>query len=399
MRRIIESLQVEQLNNSKVLHNNVQHNSVNAKATIALSWQYKAISSGKLRRYFSLKNVTDTARIMAGFFQSFAQLKSFKPDVVFCKGGYVTVPVAAAAYILNIPVWIHESDVSLGLATRINSKFAKRIFVSFEETKKYFTGSRAAKVQVVGNPIRASVTHGNAQRAREFLLNAQMIKGGETDKKGLFFHGFSEKIPVILVMGGSLGSQFVNEALDKSLDVLLKEYAVIHITGNEGEQLIRHERYRSFHFINEELPDCYALADVIVSRSGAGSVFECAAVKKPTVFIPLSSRASRGDQIENAKAAARFMNAHVIEEEQLLKNPSILPQAIHKIMSEQIEQNPEKNNREKNMRIGQLGQKNGASSMGVSREHEHSVTNSNSILNINAAEVIASQLSYFPSNL
>lgn len=280
-----------------------------AERASSISWQYKAISSGKLRRYFSLENFTDVGRIMAGFFQSYLALNSFKPNLVFCKGGYVTVPVAAAARLLNIPVWIHESDVSPGLATKINSRFAQKIFVSFKETKKYFKDFLQKKIEVVGNPIRAAVTQGDAQRARDFT-------------------GLHEKIPTILVMGGSLGSQFINDTLSKSLDELLKDFTIIHITGAGAKPLINHPRYRAYEFLHEQLPDCYALTDCIVSRSGSGSVFECAAVGKPTLFIPLSKAASRGDQIENAYAAAQCMNAKVLEQEKLEQDPSCFASSV-----------------------------------------------------------------------
>lgn len=280
----------------------------------SFSWRYKAISSGKLRRYWAWKNFTDMGRIAFGFLQSLKILRRFKPDLVFCKGGYVTVPVAAAARVLGIKIWIHESDVSPGLATKINSRFADKIFVSFEETKKYFKPSLRAKVEVVGNPIRAAVTTGNADRARKFT-------------------GLSEERPVILFMGGSLGSQFINNALKASLDVLLKEYAVIHITGANSEPLANHKNYRAYQFLHEELSDCYALASVIVTRSGAGSVFECAAVNKPTLFIPLSRAASRGDQIENAQAAAQYMHATILEEESLKKDSTLLIDSIESLLS------------------------------------------------------------------
>lgn len=297
----------------RIVNQTLSARSLTSESGASISWQYKAISSGKLRRYFSLENVTDFARISAGFFQSYLALNSFKPDLVFCKGGYVTVPVAAAARLLNIPVWIHESDVSPGLATKINSTFAQKIFVSFDETKKYFSARKKEKVEVVGNPIRASVTQGDAQRAREFT-------------------NLHEKIPTLLVMGGSLGSQFINDTLAKSLDVLLKEYTVVHITGTGSAPLLEHPRYRAYEFLHEQLPDCYALADCIVSRSGAGSVFECAAVNKPTLFIPLSKAASRGDQIENAHAAAQCMNAEVLQQEELEKNQQLLKKTVRKLL-------------------------------------------------------------------
>lgn len=280
----------------------------------SFSWRYKAISSGKLRRYWAWKNFTDMGRIAFGFLQSLKILRRFKPDLVFCKGGYVTVPVAAAARILGIQIWIHESDVSPGLATKINSRFADKIFVSFEETKKYFKPSLRVKVEVVGNPIRAAITQGNADRAKKFT-------------------GLSGEQPVILFMGGSLGSQFINNALHASLDVLLKEYAVVHITGANNGPLTDHKNYRAYQFLHEDLADCYALASVIVTRSGAGSVFECAAVNKPTLFIPLSRAASRGDQIENAQAAAQYMHATILEEEALKKDSTLLLDSIESLLS------------------------------------------------------------------
>lgn len=266
------------------------------------SWHYKAISAGKLRRYWSLKNITDVVSIILGFFQSFNLLKNFRPDLIFCKGGYVTVPVAFAAALLRKKIWIHESDVTPGLATRINARFAEKIFVSFEESVKSFKKMFHKKIEVVGNPLRAGITQGTAERARSFT-------------------GLREKVPTILVMGGSLGSQCINDILQDVLSVLLKEYAIIHVTGQNTSSLLQHPRYRAYSFLGDELSDCYALADVIITRAGAGSVFESAAVNKPTIFIPLSHASSRGDQIDNARAAEKHSNAIVLEQELLEKNP------------------------------------------------------------------------------
>ncbi len=222
-------------------------------------------------------------KVPLGFFESLKILKELKPDLIFAKGGYVSVPVVLAARIRGIPVWLHESDVSPGLANKICSRFAAKIWLSFEESVKFFPGKN---VEVVGNPLRREILKGNSE-------------------KGYKLTGFSEKHPVVLVMGGSTGAQSLNKLVEEILPQLTKETQVVHITGSASRRYpdlrLHRSRYKTFEFLHEELAHIYAIADLVVSRAGSGSIFEILAWAKPMLLIPLPKGASRGDQIENAR--------------------------------------------------------------------------------------------------
>lgn len=235
------------------------------------------IKSGKMRRYFSFKNFTDIFKIIFGVVQAFGYLKKLRPSVVFSKGGFVAVPVAIAAKFLHIPVVSHESDITPGLANKIIARFAAKILCAFPSTLRNLP---LIKSEWVGTPIRKSLFSGNKHLAEKFL-------GVKINKK------------VILVMGGSLGAQNINQLLEKTLEEITKEFFVVHITGKGKALEIVNSQYRQFEFIGEELKDIYALADIIISRAGANSIFEFLALKKPMILIPLE-QGSRGDQILNA---------------------------------------------------------------------------------------------------
>lgn len=259
----------------------------------------------------------DAFKVPLGFFGSLKILKQLKPDLVFAKGGYVSVPVVLAAWVRGIPVWLHESDVSPGLANKICSRFAAKIWLSFEESVKFFPGKN---VEVVGNPLRREILKGDVE-------------------KGYQLTGFSEKLPVVLVMGGSTGAQSLNKLVEEILPKLTKETQVVHITGSasrsSGSASTRH-RYKTFEFLHEELAHIYAIADLVVSRAGSGSIFETLAWVKPMLLIPLPKGASRGDQIENARvfeshgwALAREQDSLTAEGlfeqiQNLLKNETLL---------------------------------------------------------------------------
>ncbi len=253
---------------------------------------FVAISCGKLRRYFSWKNFSDFFKIPVGVLQACAVLLKFRPDVIFCKGGYVSFPVAVAGWILHIPVILHESDVSPGLANSLCARFASVICVSFEESKKYFKGK---KVVFTGNPVRKELMYANKEVGLEFLH-------------------FTPALPVVLIMGGSSGAEFINQLTWRNLEYLLPHYQIAHICGRgkvqDTTKLLTHlkpehqkylSRYRAFEFLEHELKDVYAAADVIVSRAGAVSLAELDFFEKPVILIPLGKSASRGDQILNAE--------------------------------------------------------------------------------------------------
>ena len=243
------------------------------------------ISTGKLRRYLSLENFFDFFRVFRGTIQAWRLLGKLRPHLVFSKGGYVSLPVVLAAHFRHIPIWIHEADLSLGLGTRIASRLADRIFLSFEETRRAFDEDDE-RLMVVGNPIRTSVLRGN--KARGYALT-----------------GLRRDRPVILFMGGSLGSQALNDLLMAIAQRLVdRGVQLVHITGAQEVEPASSELeaggYRRYAFLGPELADAYAISDLVVSRAGSGSLFELLALNKPMVLIPLPLSASRGDQIENA---------------------------------------------------------------------------------------------------
>lgn len=257
---------------------------------------YIGISSGKLRRYFDLKNISDPFRVIKGFAQAFALMHKIKPDIVFSKGGFVSVPVVLAAKTCGIPAIIHESDITPGLANRIAIKGAKKICCNFPETLKYLPADKAV---LTGSPIRRELLKGNKEAAYTLC-------------------GFpAEKKPVLLIIGGSLGSRAINEAVRKVLPELLKDFHIIHLCGkgNLDESLVGTTGYAQFEYANAELTDMLALADLAISRAGANSICELLALHKPNILIPLSAAASRGDQILNAKSFEKQGFSYVIQEE------------------------------------------------------------------------------------
>lgn len=259
--------------------------------------EYHGISSGKLRRYFSWKNFTDPFRVLAGFGQARKLLKQLKPDIVFSKGGFVSVPVVLAAKKLHIPAIIHESDITPGLANKIAMSAAKKICCNFPETLAYLP---KAKAVLTGSPIREELFLGD--RA-----------------KGLKFCSFSFDKPVLMIIGGSIGSVFVNQAVRDILPKLTADFQIIHICG-KGNISIEHEQisgYVQFQYVSAQLTDLFAAADLVISRAGANVICELLALKKPNLLIPLSASSSRGDQILNAQSFKNQGFSMVLEQEQL----------------------------------------------------------------------------------
>ena len=258
---------------------------------------YHGISSGKLRRYFDLKNFSDPFRVMKGFVQSKKILKQLKPDIIFSKGGFVSVPVVQAAKTLHIPVIIHESDMTPGLANRLAIPAASKVCCNFPETISHLPEGKAV---VTGSPIREELRKGNRLAALQFC-------------------GFTAEKPVLLIIGGSLGSVAVNQAIRGILPELLKTFQVIHLCGkgNLDESLNGTSGYVQYEYIKKELADLFALADVVVSRAGANAICELLELRKPNLLIPLSAAASRGDQILNAASFEKQGFSMVLQEEDL----------------------------------------------------------------------------------
>lgn len=273
---------------------------------------YYGISSGKLRRYFDPKNFSDPFKVLKGYGEAVRIIRKLKPDVVFSKGGFVSVPVILAAKRCKVPCIIHESDMTPGLANKLAIPAASKVCCNFPETLQYLPKDKAV---LSGSPIRQELLHGDALAARKFT--------GLTDDK-----------PVILVMGGSLGAAAVNEAVRKILPTLLKDFHVIHLCGKGklDASLSGLSGYVQYEYINEELKDLFALADIVISRAGANSICELLALHKPNLLIPLSAAASRGDQILNARSFEKQGFSLVLEEEAI--SNEVLLQTIHRLYDE-----------------------------------------------------------------
>ncbi|MCQ2506191.1 MAG: undecaprenyldiphospho-muramoylpentapeptide beta-N-acetylglucosaminyltransferase [Lachnospiraceae bacterium] len=272
------------------------YNGIEKKIIDEVGLDYYGISTGKLRRYFDWKNFTDPFRVIKGYFQAKKLIKKLKPSVVFSKGGFVSVPVVYAAGRKKIPVIIHESDITPGLANKLSNKYASKVCVNFPETLHYFSSEKAV---CTGTPIREELFKGDAQKGRAFC-------GIENDK------------PVILVMGGSTGAQRVNEALWNLLPTLLQKYEVVHLCGKgKMNDEVKAQGYHPFEYISDEMADLLAMSDVIVSRAGANAIMELLALKKPNILIPYGARASRGDQILNADSFQNRGYSYVLNQEDM----------------------------------------------------------------------------------
>lgn len=268
---------------------------IEKKLIEALEIPYYPISSGKLRRYFDWKNFTDPFRVLKGFSDAKKIIKKIQPDVIFSKGGFVTVPVVKAAKQCHVPAIIHESDMTPGLANKLCIKSAYKVCCNFPETVSYLPEGKAV---LSGSPIREELFKGSRQ-------------------KGLQFCGFSTERPVLLIIGGSLGSKAINQAVRDLLPELLKTWQIIHLCGKDNldETLTNCSGYKQYEYIQAELPDLFAASDIVISRAGANAICELLALKKPAILIPLSAAASRGDQILNAKSFEKQGFSYLLEEE------------------------------------------------------------------------------------
>ncbi len=259
---------------------------------------YYGISSGKLRRYFDPKNFSDPFKVLKGFGQAIGLLKKLKPDIVFSKGGFVSVPVVLAAKFCGIPAIIHESDITPGLANKIAIPNADKVCCNFPETLKYLPKEKA---YFTGSPIRQELLNGNANAALTFCKLP------------------SKDRPVLLIIGGSSGSKVINTTVREALPTLLKDYLVIHLCGkgNLEPSLKSTAGYVQLEYAGKELADIFALSDIVISRAGANAICELLALHKPNILIPLSAAASRGDQILNANSFKASGYSYVLEEEKL----------------------------------------------------------------------------------
>lgn len=271
------------------------YNGIEKKLAEEQGIPYYGISSGKLRRYLDIKNFTDPFRVLKGCHEARKLMKQLKPDIVFSKGGFVSVPVVLAAKHYRIPVIIHESDMTPGLANKLSIPSATRVCCNFPETIKHLPEGKAV---LSGSPIREELMRGSKET-------------------GLAFTGLSNHKPVICIMGGSQGSAAINQAIRSILPDLLKSYQIIHLCGkgNVDDALLQTTGYAQFEYVGDELKDVFAASDLIISRAGANAICEILALRKPNILIPLPLTASRGDQLLNAASYEKQGFSKVLQEE------------------------------------------------------------------------------------
>lgn len=258
---------------------------------------YYPIHTGKLRRYFDVKNFTDPFRVIKGGAEAKQLIKEIKPNIIFSKGGFVSVPVVKAAQSQRVPVIIHESDMTPGLANKLSFSSADKVCCNFPETLQYLPSDKAV---VTGSPIREELLRGSSEA-------------------GYRFCGFDKSKPVLMVIGGSIGAGPINDVIHGILPELLKRYQVVHLCGKgkTNPKYANTPGYAQFEYLSEELPDIFAMADLIISRAGANSICEILALCKPNILIPLSAKASRGDQLLNAASFEAQGFSKVLQEEEL----------------------------------------------------------------------------------
>lgn len=270
---------------------------IEKKLIADFSIPYYGIATGKLRRYIDIKNLTDPFRVIKGFVEAKNHLKKIAPDVVFSKGGFVSVPVVRAAAALHIPCIIHESDMTPGLANKLCIPVAKAVCCNFPETLEHLPKEKA---HLTGSPIREELKMGDKKAALDFC-------------------GFSEEKPVILVIGGSLGAASINQTVREALPELLKDFQIVHVCGKGklDNMLTDTKGYVQFEYVKAELKDLFALADVVISRAGANSICELLALQKPNILVPLPAKSSRGDQILNAASFEKRGYSMVIDDDDM----------------------------------------------------------------------------------
>lgn len=270
---------------------------------------YYGIATGKFRRYFDPKNFTDPFRVMKGYSEARKYLKDLKPDIVFSKGGFVSVPVVRAAASLDIPCVIHESDMTPGLANKLCIPVASKVCCNFPETIQMLPEGKAI---LTGSPIREELARGNKIAAYDICR-------------------FTSNKPVVMIIGGSLGAEAINKTVRDALPKLLQDFQVVHICGKDkvDNLMLNITGYKQFEYVKTELKDIFAMADVVVSRAGANSICELLALKKPNLLIPLSAHSSRGDQLLNAKSFESQGFSLLIDEDYLTEN--LLVEKVHEL--------------------------------------------------------------------
>lgn len=267
--------------------------------------KYYAIETGKLRRYFSVENMKDAMRVPVGIWQAYQIIRREKPNIIFSKGGFVSFPVVIGGYLNRcFKIFMHESDVTPGLANKMSLPFVSTFFTTFPDTQNYVNPKYRSKVQYIGPVLSSRLENGNPKEALKMC-------------------DFNSKKPVIMFVGGSLGAQSINAAVRKNIYALLEEYQIIHICGKGQLADIKRQGYAQFEFVDKEFKDLMAAADVVISRAGSNAIFELLSLKKPMLLVPLPSKSSRGEQSLNAMSFKSHGFADVIKDEDL-DTPNLL---------------------------------------------------------------------------
>ena len=272
---------------------------------------YYEISSGKLRRYFDIKNFTDPFKVMKGVIEANKIIKKEKPDIIFSKGGFVAVPVVIAASMKRIPVVSHESDLTPGLANKLSAPFCSKLCVTFRESLNYIKDGKGV---LTGTPIRKEILSGSSIKGKQIC-------------------GFNDNKEILFIIGGSLGAKSINEEVRKNIKTLLESFNIIHICGkgNLDKKLNNLKGYVQYEYVKDELPHLLKAADYVISRAGANVIFELLALNKPTLLIPLSKKISRGDQILNAKSFEKEGYSVVLDEDEMMENKEMLLTKINEL--------------------------------------------------------------------
>ncbi|PFR52198.1 undecaprenyldiphospho-muramoylpentapeptide beta-N-acetylglucosaminyltransferase [Bacillus cereus] len=270
--------------------------------------KYNIVSTGKLRRYWDLENFKDPFKIIKGCIQSYKLMKRIKPDVIFSAGGFVSVPVVIGAWMNKVPVIIREPDSTLGLANKIALPFTTKLCTTFPQTGENVSNEKKV---YVGPIVREEIERGNVLRGRSYCK-------------------FKQDKPVLLIMGGSQGAQWINNMVRKSLEILLLNFNIVHMCGKgKVDSSIGMEGYMQFEYIGEELPHILNMASVVISRAGSTAISELLFLKKPMLLIPLTNSSSRGDQVLNAEYFSRQGYAEVILQDRVSTNTFI--HAVNKL--------------------------------------------------------------------
>lgn len=276
--------------------------------------KYYSIETGKLRRYLSLENLKDMFKVPVGICQAAKIIFQEKPDIIFSKGGFVSLPVVLGGFLNRRKIFMHESDVTPGLANKLSLPFVHKFFTTFIETKDYVKNK--GKVEYVGPVLSDRLYNGDKERALDML-------------------NFSTDKPIIMFVGGSLGAKSLNRAVEKNIEQLLAKYQIIHLCGKGQRCNIMAEGYKQYEFVDTELKDFMAAADVVISRSGSNAIFELWSLAKPMLLVPLPSTSSRGEQSLNAASFKNQGFAEVIKDEDLEK-PNLLLENIDKVYENRL---------------------------------------------------------------